>query len=213
MSKTTTPQSTIDHNNHLYYLSYPKSETSNSYVMVWDYEENKFFRWTGINCSSMIFQRVSGSASRVVTLPSDDDGQAKFFTAQGLTGTGTNPSATTSGVIKFGYWSLPRSDGSLTNMEIKKVVLKIMMDADFNGTIALNFKTDWDEGAGTTVTPTAWTNATDYKVKHIVYPVNQTCHHIQLMLTDTMTAGAYGVIGITVEYEDGSEETYGKHTV
>lgn len=211
-SQAKMPQAEIDQELGYYYLAYPLSEALNSYILVWDYINNKYYRWTSVYMSCMLLQRVSANITRLIysnaQTTGDNYGKCYYISQQT-----TANSSLTSGIIKSGYWSFPNESGEITNKKIKNLVLKIMQSSTFNGTIALQYWSDWTTGSGTTITPTAWTNTTAYAVKHLVYPINQTCHHFQWKLSDTMTAGGYAIIGISLEYEDGSTKTYGSHNV
>jgi len=202
------PQAAIDYYKGWYFLSYPLAETKNSYLLVYDYINGKWFRMTSIYAASLLWQRVSGAENRLVYQVSNsaaaDTANAKYLNAQTLAN-----STLVAGAMKFGYWSLPREDGSITNKNFINATLKVMLSSDFNGSISLNHKTDWDvSGSGKTTSSGTLTNTTAYQVKNIVYPINQNAHAIQFTLSDSITAGGYAIIGLSIEVEDSGGTKY-----
>ena len=192
------PQAEIDNGLGYYYLSYALTESKNSYLLTYDYRNKKCFRQTAIYAGCLLLQRVSGGASRLIYGTANTDGYTYSVDSQSLIN-----SVLTAGATKWGYWSLPLEDGSIALKKFTTATLKVMVSNTFEGSISLNHKTDWDvSGSGKTTSSGTLTNATSYVVKTIVYPINQNAHAIQFSLSDSITTGGYGIIGLSVEYDN-----------
>jgi hypothetical protein len=91
--------------------------------------------------------------------------------------------------------------GKIHQKKFYYLKVKVMAMSNTVGTLSLNYKMDYDTGAGQTVNKTI-TSTTNYSVTEYKFDVGGSGKIIQLSLSDSLSSGGYGIVAMLLCYED-----------